>query len=196
MFHSYLDEGDPIKTLVVIRNLNHITRFNVRMRLHDENVASHSLFTGFIAYYLADRVREKGLDVDPSKALILGCIHDLEECVLGDVLLPTKHSGLVDRYRDLEVEVKGKILRSLGINIDFSDLERKIVKVADYLEGYLYCIEEVDLGNRFFEDIMSKYKERLEGYVARELDGIIGISDIRWLMDRFWEVSKKRFNNG
>lgn len=195
MFHGYLDDGDPIRTLVVIRNLNHISRFNVRMRLHDENVASHSLFTGFIAYYLAKNARENGVDVSPENAFILGCIHDIEECILGDILLPTKHSGLVDKYRRLEENFKEKILNSIGIDINFSDLEKKIAKVADYLEGYLYCIEEVDLGNRFFEDIMIKYRERIENYVAKNLDGIIGISDMRWIMDKFWDVSKKRFNS-
>ena len=175
----------------------HHNIFNVRIRLHDENVASHSLFTGFIAYYLARVVKDKGVDVDPDKAFILGCIHDVEECVLGDVLLPTKHSGLVDKYRMLEREVKERILGSIGMDpIDDSKIESRIVKVADYLEGYLYCVEEVDLGNRLFEDIVHKYRERIEDYVAKNLDGILSVSDVRWLMDKLWEVSRRRFENG
>lgn len=158
---------DFIDSWLLIRNLNELKRFNIRVTLHPQNVSSHSLMTAMLARSLAVEFKEKlNLEIDPSKVLLGALSHDFEECELGDVLIPSK-SKISAEYEKLEALIKDRLFHDLFIDLDLNLLETRLIQLCDKLEGYVYCLEERDLGNKGFNAIADAYKERISNILLQ-----------------------------
>ena len=155
---------EDVEQILKIRNLNELKRFNIRVVFHPQNVSSHSLFTAVFVNYLSNQINERfDLGFDTKSLVIAAMSHDFEESELGDVLIPTKHnySSIKSSYDELDESVKKEIFSKLRINFYLAEPEKLLLKFCDRLEGYVYCLEEIELGNKHFDFIATNYLSEL-----------------------------------
>lgn len=153
------------------RRLNRIIRFNTRHKISSESVAAHSFYVALYALILADIMKEHVDKIDKEKVLIYALLHDMEECVSGDVVRTFK-KRMIKAYDELTQESINTIfdrfpehLKTEYINNwknNDKGLEGLIVQVADDLSGLVYCIEEINMGNNYFKLIRDSYMKGLK----------------------------------
>lgn len=137
-----------------IRRLRNVKRFNTIPILSSQNIADHSYFTAVIAMDLARRIEaETGYFVKLERLLQKALLHDLEEAFTGDIPHPIKR--ITDQtksfFEDLALLVTSRFLPAWVrefVTLSKFGQEGHIVKLADYIELYIYCAEERLLGNR------------------------------------------------
>lgn len=118
-----------------------------------ESVADHSYGVALISLFLADRARDRGLEVDTVRVLRMALIHDLTETRTGD--LPRTYKDYVDpaelRKADDRIaeEMLGGLseenLRARHEYEERKSIEARIVKAADKLDLLLQA-REYELG--------------------------------------------------
>ena len=151
-----------MKTVLKLRRLNHVKRCALFPVLHPTSVAEHSFHTSLLVLFLIEELKKEGRQIDELKALKLAVLHDTEEIIVSDVPYTVK----------LHLEDKFDVALSNMISDDLPDapewlvkamtakgdgsLEYKILKVADLWELALYCIDEMELGNRNVREMLVK----------------------------------------
>jgi 5'-deoxynucleotidase YfbR-like HD superfamily hydrolase len=120
-----------------------VVRFHTRMGLKPITDAAHSHGVAMLCYLLWEADADT---TDLGSLLAAALVHDLAEQSVGDVPAPTKWAllGLAEQLEGLEQEV----LRKYSFNINLCEEERRLLRLADSLEGLLYCANELNLGNR------------------------------------------------
>ena len=137
-----------------------------------ESVADHSFRVALFALFTA-RARDDGTDAD--KCVRMALVHDLAECVVGDI---TPNDGVSDEEKR---EREGEAMRALtaacgGVGDEVRALweeyeagetrEAKLVKDADKLEMVMQASEYESIGDageggkleEFFESTRGRYK--------------------------------------
>ena len=102
-----------------------------------ETVADHSFEAAIIAYYLAVKLREKGISLNPDHAAVLALFHDAGESILGD--LPKWATERINK-REAEKEAFDEFGFGKDLFIEFKEqktIESKIAKLSDRLSTYL-----------------------------------------------------------
>lgn len=115
-----------IETLQDSRRLAHVPRWSVVPVIRRQYVAEHSYNVAMLAWWIADELK-----IPPHKVIEKALMHDTGEAITGDLPSPVKGRGDV-----------------LG-----STLEEAIVKLADYMDAYLYTSEEEQLGNTCLQSV-------------------------------------------
>ena len=159
------------------RKLDRVVRFSAQMRIRDQSVSEHSFHVALYSMILAD-LEEKVFKqkVDKEKLLKAALLHDLEECLTGDIIYGFKHT-----HRNLTKEIKKiseKFFESLMKNLpekiskeyitlwskgkDKKKIEGKILDAADKLEGLIYALNEFSLGNKEFKKPIETYQRQLK----------------------------------
>jgi 5'-deoxynucleotidase YfbR-like HD superfamily hydrolase len=129
-----------------------VTRFHVHPVIKPQTDGAHSFGVAWICYLLSDS--------KPSLNLVLAALaHDLAEHKVGDVPFPTKHAipGLNDQLNLLE----NSYLANAGLDFPLTDDEKRILSLADRLEGMCYCAQERALGNKGAEEWYDNYFKSL-----------------------------------
>ncbi len=125
-----------------------------------DTVASHSFEAAVIAYYLSERLRVLGVNVNPDHAATIALFHDMGESLLGD--FPKWASARIDK-REAELEA----FREIGVGEDLfkelkegKTLESKIAKLSDRVST---SIEAKRLKKRGYEvdSIIESYKPEI-----------------------------------
>lgn len=105
----------------------------------EQTVAAHSARVALLANQI--------MGGEASAQLLWVCLtHDLAECVTGDVPAPAKW-----RNEDLAAaveRVEGKFNDDNGLHVPLSFEERQVLKWADSLECFAFCIDQLMMGNR------------------------------------------------
>ena len=140
--------------LLLVLQSGTVKRFHTTPTLHENILAQHQWGVAILAYTLA---HDK-----PSVNLLMSALtHDLAEKVYGDIPAPAKRAlGLRETINDLEAS----FIRDKAGFFPLTAEELNIVKLADNLDGMLYCIHERILGNRWADTVY----ERFRGYVHTE----------------------------
>ena len=113
-------------------------RFHTRDVIKENTVAQHSFGVAWFCWML--------MGGHPSAALLMHALaHDLPEWVVGDIPAPAKKlPGVGDRIEQLEEQV----VAEAGLKLfPLTDEEQRALKIADRLEGLLYCAMEARRGN-------------------------------------------------
>ena len=80
---------------------------NVR---HPERVAGHMFRMGMMAFVLEDESTDNGKILDGS-AMILSIVHDIAECIVGDIT-PVDNVSVDDKHK-MEMEAMKKLVQKL-----------------------------------------------------------------------------------
>ena len=163
------------KILFVMRG-GETGRFHTLRTIQQDNVAQHSFGVAWFCHLLMDGQADSTL-------LLAALAHDLAEQVVGDMPAPAK--------RELNVTIKmaeleDDILRKAGFEFILTDEQRRIMKLADCLQGMLFCIRERSLGNRGVDPVCTRYRSYIEGITR-----IQGIEkEVVATMDNLWQEAK------
>lgn len=171
----------------VERRLDTVIRFSAKTRIKDETVAEHSFHTSLYAMVMADMEEGFGNKVDKEKLLKTALIHDLEEALTGDIIYSFKHGDtkVAKEVKRFSSEFFENIVSNLPDELakeyaglwnkskDKGTIEGRIIDAADKLEGMLYSMREVSLGNRSFERIVDLYIEQLKAMKLKSVDMIL-----------------------
>lgn len=113
-------------------------RYHTELSLRPQDVAQHSFNVAWLCWLLSER--------DPSAALIMTALaHDAGERWTGDLPAPAKRAaGLRATFDALEATATAKVGWAPP---PLSVIERKILKLADVIDGGFYCLRELMLGN-------------------------------------------------
>ncbi len=143
--------GHPIR-------LKYVTRFSTCRTLHKESVAEHVYFTILYAQILGCWIENVyDVRINFGKLLFKALIHDLEECITGDIPRDFKHSHpllnkTIDNFAGegfklvvkdiLQNEIEEEIWFNTWYTAKDDTLEGKIVTFADFLSVISYVYEE------------------------------------------------------
>ena len=106
------------------------------------------------------------LHPEPSLNLVWAIIeHDIPERLTGDIPAPTKWFEIVDRDRLVEAEVDiNTSIFGHSSECRLTDEEMKWLKGLDILELYLFCKDQIMLGNRN----LAVMQFRIERFINKE----------------------------
>jgi 5'-deoxynucleotidase YfbR-like HD superfamily hydrolase len=125
--------------LLEVRRAGDIKRYHLHRTIGEQTVASHSWGVAMLVYALCEA---------PSANLIKAVLcHDIAERAVGDIPSPVKKL-LTKEAKDSLDEMEQIYLDTVGISWGYlTEYEKEVLNVADILEGMLYCLDQVQLGN-------------------------------------------------
>ena len=153
--HSFLviDEKTMLANHIDFTRLGGLTkRYHTKHVNKENNVAAHSFGVAWMVYFLT----EPNTPLNPY-LLMSALAHDLAEQVTGDISSPTKRKfpELAAMVQSMEHETLTEY--GVGFELNLTDEEKRTLKLADCLDGALYCISEVQLGNRSIMEVYNRY---------------------------------------
>lgn len=133
--------------LQFVRQGAEVERFHATKTLQVETVGTHSHGVAMLCYALSVGA--------PSVDLLMAALcHDLAEQVYGDIPAPTKRAlGISEACAELEDEC----LAQRGLLFTLTPEEERILKLADILDGMLFCVREAQLGSRLVAGVYARY---------------------------------------
>ena len=171
------------KFFAYINRTKYIKRWSLMRSVREENIMEHSQSVAVIAHALA-LIANKiyGKSVDVYKTVLLAQYHEVGEVITGDLPTPIKYFNpeINTAYKDLEHKACERILGMLPFELennyrdlilpDESSEEYKIVKLADRLDAYLKCVEEVTAGNKEFKKAQLSIEKDLKSSKSQEVE--------------------------
>ena len=157
----------------VMSRMKNIYRWGLMRNTRRENLSEHSLEVAQIAHALAIiRNKRFGGSVDPNYIAAAAMYHDTSEIITGDMPTPIKYhnSEIKNAYKQIERIAENQLLEMLpeDFKSDFDkiynpDSESAIlIKAADKLSALIKCIEELNMGNREFEDAQKTIRKAIK----------------------------------
>lgn len=151
---------DIVTRLRFIQNGGSVRRFHTVRTIEPNTVAEHSFGVAWLVWVLTDgQARSR---------LLMACLaHDLAEQEVGDVPAPAKRAlGIGVDINELEE----RILATNGLNYTLTTEEQRTLKLADCLDGMLYCTQERKQGNKFVDDVFDRYRSYVESMVPQGVE--------------------------
>lgn len=127
-------------------------RYHTKHVNKENTVGAHSFGVAWMVFFLREP------DTELSNTLIMAALaHDLAEQVTGDISSPTKRKfpALAEMVQEMEHEILSE--HNLNFEQYLTKDELRVLKLADCLDGALYCISEVQLGNRSIMEVYNRY---------------------------------------
>jgi 5'-deoxynucleotidase YfbR-like HD superfamily hydrolase len=170
-----------------VSRMSYVNRYSSFPTIRRENVAEHSWWVCFIAYLIGgDLYKEHGEHINFEMLLEKALIHDVSECLSGDIIRSYKHStpmiaGVLHDADELNVLelFKGEEFDPIGVKLtrDWQyakneTTEGQIVRFADMVAVVLYCREEDRCGNRAIRVVVAEmYQKWFHAYHDTHLFG-------------------------
>jgi len=148
-----------IKKLLVghVIRLKYVNRFSTCRTLHKESVAEHVFFTTLYSLVVGEWIEQTyAVTVNFRKLLSKAIVHDLEECITGDIPRDFKHLDidLNEHINKMAEQGFQKVIESLfqfcsasywtdiWKNAKDDSIEGRILSFADFLSVVSYVYEE------------------------------------------------------
>lgn len=139
-----------------ILHAGNVQRFHTLPTLKGQTVGHHSFGVAWMCYLLTNGA--------PTADLLMAALsHDAAEQTVGDIPSPSKK--ILDTENKLSA-MEADILSDFGLNVVLTPREEAILKMADILDGMLFCMSERHMGNRFISSCMGRYA----GYARKFLE--------------------------
>lgn len=151
-----MDLKDYLSNRRVLRN---IKRFNMEKVLHPQNLADHGYNVANLFYLLC---KEFGFQITV-KDLHIVMNHDFVEVFTGDLNLSIKRK-IAKLWDEIEETIVPESLHEYingGIKENLNKDIYPIFLFADAFEAYLYCEDEVAMGNSLLSKALNNYSIRL-----------------------------------
>lgn len=155
-----------------VRRMSHVHRYSSFPVHRKENVAEHSWWVAFIAMLIARDLKKSGLMIDIDVVLERAMVHDLDECISGDIIRSFKYRtpgmrreigyAAEDNMREITAKMApvGVTVYEAWRRAKEDSLEGDIVGFADMVSVVVYCREERLLGNREVEPLLKEMYEK------------------------------------
>jgi group I intron endonuclease len=137
-----------------IRRLDNIIRYNNRLKVHTQTVASHSYY---VAYSMMRLLEIVDLPIEIKYKLLCYClIHDISEIHTGDLPHDVKAANpelkeMVEKFeKDFYIQ-SGMYDIINSINDDYQKIKYNLFKLCDLMDVFMYAKEELFLGNNTLE---------------------------------------------
>lgn len=174
---SLLDQID------FMRRGHGVNRYHQRYTAVTDTVGKHSAgVAGFLI------LLQEGGALPRAAALAAAIVHDLPECETGDIPAPAKRAMSPAARHSLS-ELEESLLRQHGFEYDLSEDEQRLLKLADYLDGLMFCVEEMRRGNREVSGVGDVYCSYIAQYMhlanARERSVVQAVTNL-------WSKEKHR----
>ena len=133
-----------------------VKRYHAKNTIQQETVGLHSYQVAWLIDYL--------MEDSPRKAIVLmaGLQHDITEAVTGDMPGPTK--AALNSKGDFS-RLENKTLEDFGHRNYVEELlieELRVLSLADYAAGLLFCIQERNMGNKFMVECYDNYMKVID----------------------------------
>lgn len=137
-------------------------RFHTADTLTEQTVGEHSFGVAWLVWLIAPTARKE--------LLLAALAHDLAEHIVGDVSSPAKR-----RFPALKTALdaaEGTLLKDMGLDFEsgLTDFEHRILKIADMLDGMLFCVRERRMGSRVVDDVYTNFRKYLEEVIKDPAD--------------------------
>mgnify|MGYP003148758796 CR=1 FL=1 len=154
---------NEFERLQKIRCGGNVERFHVLPTIRRNSVAAHSWGVAVVCLSLWD---------DCSFSLVKAALyHDCAEYLTGDLPAPIKLASeqVSSAIRALEIDYE----KELNIYIPLSEKDNARLKFADCLDGALFCLEELKMGNRMISKPLSRYINYLSEQEMEDVEWVI-----------------------
>lgn len=150
------------------REGGHTQRFHTQRTLMVDTVGHHSFNVAWLCHFLSTH-----LSSSLRYTLMLAALeHDLAEHKLGDIPAPAKRDENGDKTEvgDALEDQEAALNASMGFGYAdaLDDEARRILKLADAMDGALFCCHERALGNRTIANCYDNFLVYIEKVVNRE----------------------------
>jgi 5'-deoxynucleotidase YfbR-like HD superfamily hydrolase len=128
-----------MNTTELIEKNGRVTRYHTERVLHPETIAEHSWGVAMLCIALTNG--------NPSMNLLKAALyHDLAEHVTGDTPAPAKWNS--PKLKEALTDIEWAFHKSTKTEVELTDDEMEIFKMADMLQLCIYCQSEWSMGNR------------------------------------------------
>lgn len=163
----------------VMRN---IKRFSMEFVVSPQCLSSHGYGVASIFFLICEQLR---IEISAGELFIV-MNHDFTETFTGDINRKVKEVSekSAKAWRTIEDEVVPSVLKPYtdeGISKSFSSVKRNIIELADCLDAYLYCKDEVSSGNKNLSRAMSLYRKKC-WMIIHELSTELASRDIEYFL--------------
>lgn len=154
-----------------------VYRFGNRPSVSRITVASHSWLTTMLAMFIFDSLEEEAFEYIDYKdkysdaLLRRAIVHDIEECILGDIPL---EQITFDEVKQIKKNIGSTIVEDVigKTYVPYWSSAKNgaigiILSYADMLSAYIEAIREVRLGNTTYSDVLIKAPEYLNQIVEQ-----------------------------
>ena len=143
------------KRIDLAREAAGVARYHTARLIHGESVGEHSFNVCNLILLMTNG--------EASRALLIAALtHDMGEPAVGDVPSPIKKMmpDTVKVIMNCMEEAAVRVIHPHTPTI--SDVEKKLLKLADNLDGLLKCRDELRLGNRNIRTIGDRYVQYIQ----------------------------------
>lgn len=162
--------------------LMHLLRWNIYPRSLQETCASHIAQVSLLSLYLVEQLKSK-IKIDELKVYKMSITHDLAEAPTAiDVVHKIKmdYPEIKTMIDKIELNEMEKLMGQEYKNLlqEFNDgktVESVIVQICDIMSCKIYCINEINMGNKSFvlplresENRLTTLISILNGYLENE----------------------------
>lgn len=185
-------------TLEFILNGGETNRFHTIPTLFNQRVDSHSFNVAMLVALMAqdaDPKEGEGLSVP---LLMAALTHDLSEHKVGDLPAPTKRAmpqvhveeeeeTKLYSFREYWGMMENNHLRAVGLDWEhlLAPKQQRWLKLADAMEGALFCIRERMMGNRLIVTVFGNFRSYIEK--LRQINEEPMVQAIITYIDDMWE---------
>lgn len=174
-----------LRLLLELGNLKRLPRTGWLLRgvPYPESIADHSYRVALITLFLADELREKGVEVNVEKALKIALLHDIGEVMITDI--PLTAQSYIDKGKAEKKVVMELLLSSPNPREYFRlwreyeeehSLEGRLVKFADRLEMLIQAYEYEKAGftdlDEFWGTVEKLRESEFYGHFAELIEGL------------------------
>ena len=130
-------------------------RYHTKNVIKENTVGAHSFGVAWMLWFITNGECSANL-------LMAGLAHDLAEHVTGDISSPTKRKfpALAEMVQTMEHDLLSQ--HNVNFEFDLSPEELRSLKLADCMDGAIYCVGERELGNISIMPIWTRYCEYIE----------------------------------
>lgn len=145
------------------RIMRNIKRFSMETVIHPQNLADHGYNVGTIFYLLC---KAKGVELTADK-LFMVMNHDFAETYTGDLnkRVKEKDCATMEAWNTIEwrsIPCEVMYLSDASIARDLTSEEYRLFLLADALDAFFYCVEEVNKGNTYLKEAKTHYYDAIE----------------------------------
>lgn len=166
--------------LEIIGQLADVKRYSRDFIFKEESVLEHTGFVVMFCYFVGNRLRKRGHNVNMASLLCKAVVHDLEETITGDVPRKTKHaspevSNGLKKYELQAIDRVGELTKVSclqdWLTAKNETIEGTIVRIADMAAVVYKTMFEVSmLGNRSFMRVSEEISGEIEKLVVEFKD--------------------------